>query len=83
MAAALIGKEIILPGPAATFRRSKTSLPLRFSGGAWRHLLRGLTGFGLSYLAGLVLGLFSGLSRPFGIIFRPLLVTMRSTLRSP
>lgn len=80
MAAALIGKEIILPGPAATFRALKNLLAAAVF---WRSLgatlLRGLTGFGLSYLAGLVLGLFSGLSRPFGIIFRPLLVTMRST----
>jgi len=80
VAAAVTGKEIILPGPAATFRALKNLLA-----GAvfWRSLgatlWRGLTGFGLSYLAGLVLGLLSGLSRPFSLIFRPLLVTMRST----
>lgn len=80
VAAALTGKEIILPGPAATFRALKNLLTGTVF---WRSLsatlLRGFAGFGLSYLAGLVLGLFSGLSRPFSVIFRPLLVTMRST----
>lgn len=80
VAAVITGKEIILPGPAATFRALSRLLA---GAGFWRSLgatlLRGVAGFGLSYLAGLVIGLISGLSRSFNIIFRPLLVAMRST----
>src|SRR5690554_895958 len=79
-AAAVIGKEIILPGPAATFR---VLLAMVISSAFWRHLgatlLRGASGFTLSYLAGLAAGVLCGLNPSFNTAFRPLLVTTRST----
>lgn len=80
VAARIVGKEIILPGPAATMRALGS---LVATSGFWLHLgatlWRGLVGFGLSYLAGLAVGLLSGLIARFDAVFRPLLVTMRST----
>lgn len=80
IAARLAGREIILPGPAATLQALAR---LIVSGGFWAHLAatlwRGLFGFGLSYVAGLVCGLLSGLIPQFDAAFRPLLVTVRST----
>lgn len=75
-----IGKEIILPRPLST---AAILCQLVGSHEFWSHLkatlLRGLTGFAVSYLTGLFIGLISGVSRPFNIFFRPLLVAIRST----
>ncbi|NLY91589.1 MAG: ABC transporter permease subunit [Firmicutes bacterium] len=79
-AAALIGKEIILPNPAATLQRL---VQLMISGGFWSHLAatlsRGLMGFTLSYLAGLIVGLLSGINRNFKDFFHLWLTVIRST----
>lgn len=78
--AAVTGKEIILPGPAATFG---ALLTLIVSADFWCHLgatlLRGTAGFTLSYLAGLAARVICGLNPYFNTAFRPLLVTIRST----
>lgn len=78
--AAVIGKEIILPTPAATFRRL---VQLVITGGFWPHLAatlsRGLLGFALSYLAGLLIGLLSGSNRNFKSFFHLWLTVIRST----
>ncbi|MGQ9778423.1 MAG: ABC transporter permease [Bacillota bacterium] len=80
VAAAAVGKEVILPGPAAVFRLLGRLL---FRRETWIHLgmtlSRGAVGFVLSYLAGLLIGLASGLSRRFDVFFRPFLVGLRST----
>ena len=79
-AAAIVGREIILPGPPAVLRALIGLLARR---DFWFHLsatiLRGLGGFSLSYAAGMLLGLACGLSRPLDVFFRPLLVAVRST----
>jgi len=79
-AAVLVGKEIILPTPAVTFR---CLFQLIISGGFWSHLAatlsRGLVGFALSYLVGLIVGLLSGLSRNFKAFFHLWLTLIRST----
>ena len=80
LAAKRAGKEIILPSPLVTF---KQLLSLLSSANFWQHLsatlLRGLAGFGLSYLMGLMIGLFSGLNRHFKTFFQPWLTAIRST----
>ncbi|MGE5597828.1 MAG: ABC transporter permease, partial [Bacteroidota bacterium] len=79
VAAVAVGREFVLPGPAAAFRALAS---LAGDGAAWRHLgatlLRGLLGFALSYLAGLAAGLAAGLSLAFAAAFRPLLAGLRS-----
>lgn len=75
-----LGKEIILPSPEAAFT---ALLNLLRTPDFWRHfsatLYRGLLGFSLSYLVGLVFGLYSGLNPYFNLFFRPILVMIRST----
>jgi len=79
-AAALLGKEIILPTPAATLRRL---VQLMGTGQFWPHLAatlsRGLAAFALSYLAGLSVGLLSGINRNFRTFFHLWLTVIRST----
>ncbi|NLG83774.1 MAG: ABC transporter permease [Firmicutes bacterium] len=79
-AAAVVGREVILPGPVAVFRLFGR---LFYRGETWVHLgmtlFRGVLGFLLSYLAGLFIGLPCGLSRRFDAFFRPFLVGLRST----
>jgi len=80
LAAKQAGKEIILPSPLVTFQHL---LGLLSSAHFWRHLsatlLRGLTGFGLSFFMGLLIGLLSGLHPPFKTFFQPWLTAIRST----
>ena len=80
LAATLVGKEIILPNPVATLTRL---FHLLTSGGFWTHLgatlSRGLISFGLSFLAGLFIGLLSGLNPSFKTFFHLWLTVIRST----
>lgn len=80
LAAIRIGKELILPAPERVFA---VLLNLLQTPEFWRHffatLRRGVVGFLLSYLAGVVFGLCAGLNSCFNLIFRPILVTIRST----
>lgn len=79
-AAAAVGREVILPGPAAVLRvlgRLLASRPTWVHFGAT--LLRGAIAFSLSYLAGLLVGLLCGVSRGMDLFFRPFLVGIRST----
>ncbi len=79
-ASSLVGKEIILPSPLLAYQ---TLVSLIGSKGFWLHLsatlLRGMVGFSLSYLVGLVIGLFSGLNQNFKAFFQPWLAVIRST----
>ncbi len=80
LAARLVGKEIILPGPVSVLRAlARLAAGREF----WTHLsatlLRGLIGFILSYLAGVAVGVAAGLSGAFDLGFRPFLVAARST----
>ena len=72
LAAKQAGKEIILPGPLVTFQHLRGLLS---AASFWHHLsatlLRGLTGFGLSYLIGLIVGIFPALTltlKPFSAV---------------
>lgn len=80
IAAGAVGKAIILPGPQATVQ---VLINLLGRADFWRHLgatmVRGLGGFILSYLAGTAVGMAIGLGDTFDTLFRPLLVTVRST----
>ncbi len=80
LAAAVVGKEIILPSPVVTLTQLYRLLT---SGGFWVHLSatlsRGLIGFGLSFLAGLLVGLLSGLRPSFKTFFHLWLTVIRST----
>ncbi|MBA2133096.1 ABC transporter permease [Capillibacterium thermochitinicola] len=80
LAARWVGKEIILPNPVVTLNQLCRLLT---SGGFWAHLSatlsRGLAGFGLSFLAGLFLGLLSGLHPGFQTFFHLWLTVIRST----
>ncbi len=75
----LIGRSLILPGPAEVLRQT---LGLLKSPGAWLHVgatsLRALGGFFLSLLLGILFGGAAGLSRRFQWFFDPLLITVRS-----
>lgn len=79
-AAAAVGREVILPGPAVVLHVLGRLLASRAT---WIHfgatLIRGLLAFCLSYLAGLLVGLVCGLSRSADLFFRPFLVGVRST----
>lgn len=80
LAAHMVGREIILPGPASVGHSLAhlVAMPgFRVHLGAT--LVRGLVGFALSYSAGLAAGLAAGLSRPVDSMMRPLMVTIRST----
>jgi NitT/TauT family transport system permease protein len=80
LAAALVGKEIILPSPAVALTQLYHLLT---SGGFWVHLSatlsRGLIGFVLSFLVGLLIGLLSGLRPGFKTFFHLWLTIIRST----
>ncbi|HEY8345450.1 MAG TPA: ABC transporter permease subunit [Bacillota bacterium] len=80
LAALRIGKELILPAPERVFA---VLLNLVQTPEFWRHffatLRRGIVGFLFSYFAGVTFGLCAGLNSYFNQIFRPVLVTMRST----
>ncbi|HHU51162.1 MAG TPA: ABC transporter permease subunit [Firmicutes bacterium] len=80
LAALRIGKELILPAPE---RVLAVLLNLVQTPEFWRHffatLHRGLVGFLFSYFTGVAFGLCAGLNSHFNQIFRPVLVTMRST----
>lgn len=80
LAAKLVGKDIILPSPLVTFKRL---LALLTSPEFWRHLsatlFRGVAGFSLSYLIGLLIGILSGFNRNFKTFFQPWLTAIRST----
>lgn len=80
IAAGAVGKAIILPGPQATVQ---VLMHLLGRSDFWRHLgatlSRGLGGFVLSYLAGTAVGMAAGLNDTFDTVFRPSLVTIRST----
>jgi NitT/TauT family transport system permease protein len=80
LASARIGKEIILPNPLVTMAQLWHLLT---SGQFWVHLGatlgRGLLGFSLAFLTGLVCGLLSGRCPTFRTFFHLWLTVIRST----
>jgi NitT/TauT family transport system permease protein len=80
VAAVVVGKEILLPGPGLT---GKSIFQIMGRESFWQHLsatlIRGIAGFSLSFLVGLVFGVLSGLNRKFEAFFQPWLVLLRST----
>ena len=76
----IIGSDLILPSPG------DTALALidlfgdsEFLRIIWATILRGLTGFVISFLLALVLGIAAGIHEGFYAFLRPILVTVRST----
>ncbi|HOJ76989.1 MAG TPA: ABC transporter permease [Bacillota bacterium] len=79
-AALKINHSLLLPAPAAVFREVGQLIT---TGDFWRHLgatlWRGLTGFMISFLLGLILGYLSGRSATVRSFLRPLIIFIRST----
>jgi NitT/TauT family transport system permease protein len=80
ISATRIRMPLILPTPGEALIQIAT---LIVTNNFWHHLgatlSRGLIGFGLSLLAGLVIGLFAGRNTWIAAFFRPLIILMRST----
>lgn len=71
--------EFILPTPGKTLAavvRLFTDIEFVFIAGST--IIRGITGFIISFIASLLLGVLAGISQNFNIFFRPFLVTIRS-----
>lgn len=79
LAAQTLKLPLIMPSPVATGQRLAELL---LTSDFWLHLgtslVRGLLGFALSWLAGVVVGFFSGLFPLAEAFFRPLMVLIRS-----
>ncbi len=80
IAAAVLKLPLILPSPAATWSEITTLVTRTVF---WRHLWatlsRGLTGFGMALLLGLLCGLSAGKHESGRVFLRPLIVLIRST----
>jgi len=71
--------EFILPSPAKTLKAVIslfTDSEFVFIAGTT--IIRGLAGFIVSFIAGILFGVLAGISQNFNIFFRPFLVTIRS-----
>jgi NitT/TauT family transport system permease protein len=76
----LIGLEIILPGPAATFARLGLLLASPgFVADVAATVTRGLVGFGISAGAALALGVAAGRSTTVFVALQPLVALLRAT----
>ncbi len=80
IAAATLRSPLLLPTPWVTLRQL---FWLAQSTDFWGHLSaslgRGLTGFGLAFLTGTIVGMLAGRCLWFGFLIRPGLVLLRST----
>jgi NitT/TauT family transport system permease protein len=80
LAATLIRLPLILPSPCEAFTQI---VSLIMTKDFWHHLgatmSRGLLGFTMALLLGLVIGIFAGENSAIGAFFRPLIILTRST----
>ncbi len=80
LSAILIKLPLILPTPGEALTQISI---LIVTGEFWRHLWatlsRGLSGFGLALIAGLLIGFLCGRNSYVDAFFRPLIILMRST----
>ncbi|HBG43199.1 MAG TPA: hypothetical protein DDX03_01670 [Firmicutes bacterium] len=80
IAARLVGKDILLPGPVTSFRALAGMMRQpQFWSNYWTSFLRGLTGFGIAFVSGTFMGMLTGLNASVGALFRPVLAAIRST----
>lgn len=79
-AAVIVGSEIILPTPGETIR---SLLVIISNPNFWPSVVatttRGLAGFFLSLVLGLMIGILAGLSKTARILIQPLMIVCRST----
>lgn len=72
--------DLILPSPESTVIATiKLFGSKNFSLVVGTTILRGLIGFGFSFILGLVFGILAGINSSFNAFFKPLLITIRST----
>lgn len=80
IASVIYSSDLILPSPESTVL---TTFSLLFSKNfisiVGATILRGLIGFTLSFLSGIILGILAGTNRSFEAFLNPILVTIRST----
>ena len=80
IAAVIIKSPLLLPTPWTAFWQIGQLVITR---GFWHNLsitlIRGLIGFGLSFLAGIMIGLPAGRIKLVGAFFKPLIIFIRST----
>jgi len=80
IAARLVGKDILLPGPVTSLRALTGMMRQpQFWSNYWHSFLRGLVGFGISFIFGTIVGIIAGLNASMGALFRPVLAAIRST----
>ncbi|MDP3486910.1 MAG: ABC transporter permease subunit, partial [Bacillota bacterium] len=76
----LVGSEILLPSPAATLNRlGELVVTEAFWLAVVSTVRRGLTGFALSLLVGLICGLLAGFNHTANVLLQPFVLTSRST----
>lgn len=74
-----IGSEHILPGPLVTLQAVfNLFIDSEFLMIIWNTLLRGMMGFAIAIVSGVVLGIIAGLYPTFDSFMRPWIVVMRS-----
>ncbi|MFO7730245.1 MAG: ABC transporter permease subunit [Spirochaetia bacterium] len=79
-AAVLMDAAIILPPPPTVIRELLALLQSNdFWMSVWVTLLRGLTGFFISLLVGVIVGIAAGISLPLHALFKPLIAVIRTT----
>lgn len=80
VSALIIGADIILPPPEVVL---KSLIKITFSKGFWIKLsytfLRGILGFSLSYISGIIVGVMAGLFPRFRAFVFPIITVIRST----
>lgn len=76
----LYGSELILPPPESTLVATiKLFFSENFISIVGLTILRGITGFAISFLLGVGLGVLAGVNSAFNAFLKPILVTIRST----
>jgi NitT/TauT family transport system permease protein len=74
------GSELILPPPeSALVATLKLFITENFIATVGLTVLRGLTGFAVSFILGIGLGILAGVNQSFYAFLKPILVTLRST----
>lgn len=80
VSALIIGADIILPPPEVVL---KSLIKITFSKGFWIKLsytfLRGILGFSLSYISGIIVGVMAGIFPRFRAFVFPIITVIRST----
>lgn len=80
LASILYGSELILPPPESTLVATiKLFFSENFISIVGLTILRGITGFAISFLMGVGLGALAGVNSAFNAFLKPILVTIRST----